>query len=329
MTETTISFFSGEDLKSILTMNECIEAMAQAFTYLSTGEARMPLRTALELEADNATSLFMPAYLPVESKVGIKTVNTNRNNPTRGLPLIHAMLMVFDAATGVPLAVMDAEHITAMRTGAVSGLATRLLSRPDSSTVAIIGTGTQGATQLEAVATVRNIKKVLVYDISTERASAFSTKMAKKLDLDVSVATSMDALKKVDIICTSTSSTTPVFTDSSLSEGTHINGVGSFKPTMAEIPPETISRSKVVVDQMEGCLAEAGDIIQPLQSGLITKDFLHGELGDVVTGKITSREQDDEITVFKSVGVAVQDLMTADLALKLAATNDIGTSLKL
>lgn len=329
MNTNTILFFSSDDVEKVLTMQQCIPAMKTAFSALSTGEAVMPLRSSLEMEADNATALFMPAYLPEIGKFSVKTVNMNRDNPGKGLHLIHAMMMVFDSNTGVPLAVMDAESITAMRTGAVSGLATSLLARADSAVAAVIGTGTQGETQLEAICSVRNIKKAYVFDIDVVRAKAFAQKMTQKLGIEVVAAESTADLKKADVVCTSTSSHSPVFDDEHLKKGVHINGVGSYKPTMAEIPPQTIARSKVYVDQLEGCLAEAGDILQPIEAGIITKDHIHGELGDLVTGKISGRENDEEVTVFKSVGVAVQDLIAANLVLKAAQEHNIGTSLSL
>lgn len=322
-------FFSSNDVEEILTVEKCIPAMKTAFSALSNGEAVMPLRSGLEMEADNATALFMPAYLPEIGRFSVKTVNMNRNNPGKGLHLIHAMMMIFDSDTGLPLAVMDAESITAMRTGAVSGLATSFLARTDSTIAAVIGTGTQGGTQLEAVCCVRDISKAYVFDIQADRAIVFAKKMAEKLQIEVVAAESAADLKKADIICTSTSSNNPVFDDLNLKKGVHINGVGSYKSTMAEIPQKTIARAKVYVDQLEGCLAEAGDLIQPIQAGIITRDHIHGELGDLVTGKITSRENEDEITVFKSVGVAVQDLIAASLILKEAQERNIGTNLTL
>ena len=329
MKENKILYFSGDDLTAILTMEKCIEAMSTAFRALSSGEAVMPLRTSLEMVADNATALFMPVYLPGISRVGVKTITLAGNNPARGLPLIHAMMMIFDSGTGMPLAVMDGEVITAMRTGAVSGLATSLLAKKDASIAAVIGTGHQGETQLEAVCTVRAIRKIYVFDLQTGRARAFAAKMQEKLHIEVVVAESAAALLNADVICTSTSSNSPVFDDVHVKSGAHINGVGSYKPDMAEIPSQTIARAKVVVDQLQGCLAEAGDLIQPIQRGIITKDHIHGELGELVTGKISSRENDDEITVFKSVGLAVQDLITADLVLKIAQEKNLGTSLSL
>jgi len=324
MIENRITFLSGDDLKAVLTMDKCIDAMRNAFKALSSGEAVMPLRTSLEMQPDNGTALFMPVYMPDISKVGVKAITMSRDNPGKGLPLIHAMMMVFDSSTGVPVAVMDGEIITAMRTGAVSGLATSLLAKKDSRVAAIIGTGNQGETQLEAVCCVRDIQTAYVFDIQKERAEAFALKMKKRLDIEVVAAESPETLEKADVICTATSSNNPVFNDIHLKPGAHINGVGSYKPEMAEIPPKSIARGKVVVDQLQGCLAEAGDIIQPIESGVITADHIHGALGDLVVGKIPARENENEITIFKSVGIAVQDLMTADLALKLANKSGVG-----
>lgn len=329
MNTNKLLFFSSADVENTLTMEQCIPAMKTAFSALSNGDAVMPLRSSLEMEPDNATALFMPAYLPEIGKFSVKTVNMNRNNPAKGLHLIHAMMMLFDSNTGMPLAVMDAESITALRTGAVSGLATSLLARPDAATAAVIGTGTQGETQLQAVCCVRAIKKAYVFDIQPDRARAFATKMSEKLMIEVVPAVSGADLENADVICTSTTSNSPVFNDVHIKKGVHINGVGSYKPTMAEIPPQTIARAKVYVDQMEGCLAEAGDLVQPIQAGIITKDHIYGELGDLVTGKISARENDEEITIFKSVGLAVQDLIAANLVLTIAQEKNIGMSLSL
>lgn len=324
-----IFVLSGQDLKKVLTMKDCIDEMRNAFTALSKGEVEVPLRTAIDMGPDNGGALFMPVYASNISRVGVKTVMINRDNPGKGLPFIHAMVMLFDSATGAPIALMDGEVITAMRTGAVSGLATTLLARDTSKVAAIIGTGTQGETQLEGVCCARKIDRAIVFDLQQDRAAAYAVKMSKKLDIEVVAATSPEMLSEADIVCTSTSSPKPVFMDSHLKKGTHINGVGSYRSDMAEIPPQTIQRAKLIVDQRQGCLAEAGDITQPIQQGLIAADHIHGELGEVVSGKVTSRVSENEITIFKSVGIAVQDLVTADLALKLARTSGVGMEITL
>ncbi len=325
MKENTLLILCGNELREILTMPACIDAMKDAFAALYNHEVDVPLRTGIDMQPDNGGALFMPVYSSAISRVGIKTVMINRDNPAKGLPFIHAMVMLFDSTTGAPVALMDGEVITAMRTGAVSGLATALLARKDAQVATIIGTGAQGRTQLEAVCSVRDIKKAYVLDLQRDRAEAYAATMSKKLDLEIIVADSQEeALSQADVICTSTSSQVPVFKDSFVKKGTHINGVGAYRTDMAEIPPETIQRAKVIVDQREGCLAEAGDLTQPINQGLITPEHLYGELGELVCEKIPGRENDQEITLFKTVGIAVQDLVTADLAITLATKAGIG-----
>lgn len=324
MKENKILVLSGKDLKKVLTMPDCISAMNDAFAALYNGEVTVPLRTSIDMVPDNGVALIMPVYSSSISRVAVKTVMINKDNPAKGLPFIHAMVMVFDSSTGAPIALVDGEVITAMRTGAVSGLATKFLAREDARVAAIIGTGAQGETQLEAVCCARAIEKVYVFDLQQERAEMFAVKMAKRLHLEVIAGPSQDALAEVDIVCTSTSSLRPVFSDTQIKRGTHINGVGSYRPDMAEIPAKTLQRAKIVVDQRQGCLAEAGDLIQAIEQGVFTAEHIHGELGEVVTGKIGKRENDEEITVFKTVGIAVQDLVTADLAITLARQAGLG-----
>ncbi len=329
MKDSSIRFFSGSDIRSLLTMERCIEGMRDAFSALSSGEVVMPVRTRVDMQPDNANALFMPVYMPSISRVGLKVVTNNIDNPARGLPMIHALMMIFDSNTGAPLAVLDGEAITAMRTGAVSGLATALLARESSQTAAIIGTGIQGETQLEAVCSVRRITRAYVFDLQPEKAKAFATKMSDRLSIEVMTAASPAILREADVVCTATPSRKPVFDDTFLSPGTHLNAVGAYTPEMVEIPPETIARAKVVVDQRECCLAEAGDILQPIQKNIITADHIHGELGEVVTGKIPARENDEEITVFKSVGVGVQDLVSADLVVRKGVEKGRGSIVSL
>lgn len=329
MKDSTIRFFSGSDIRALLTMEDCIEAMKSAFSALSRGEVVMPVRSRLEMLPDNANALFMPVYMPTINRVGVKSLTNCIDNPQKGLPMIHALMTIFDSSTGAPLAILDGEAITAMRTGAVSGLATSFLARESSRTAAIIGTGFQAETQLIAICTVRPITKAYVFDLLTEKAEAFAGKMRERLNIEVLVAASPAVLQEADVVCTATPSRQPVFDDAFLKPGTHINAVGAYKPDMVEIPPETIIRAKIVVDQRDGCLAEAGDILGPLEKKLITADHIHGELGEVVTGRIVARENEDEITVFKSVGVAVQDLVSADLVLRKGLEQGIGTELSL
>jgi ornithine cyclodeaminase/alanine dehydrogenase-like protein (mu-crystallin family) len=329
MSKNSILFLSAGDVEKAIGMREAISAMEDAFLHLASGEAVVPLRSHLAMPEDNAEALFMPAYLPYLSKISLKTVTINKGNLDRGLPMIQAMVTLFDSTTGSPLAVMDGEYLTALRTGAVSGLATNMLARKDAEVAAIIGTGAQGKTQLEAICEVRDIRKAIAFDLNKESANIFAEEMSKKLGIEVVPATSPQDLSLADIICTATSSIQPVFDDANLKRGVHINGVGSYRPDMCEIPANTIMRAKVVIDQATAALAEAGDLLQPIENGLITPDHIHAELGEILEGKKVKRESDEEITVFKSVGVAVQDLSAANRVLERARELGLGTEVNM
>ncbi len=325
MSTKPIRILSSEDIRRALSMAEAINAMEEAFSQLSSSEAIVPLRVGIDMPKTNGNALFMPVYLPIIDKVGVKVVSIFKDNPKIGLPMIDALVMVMDAANGQPLAVMNGEVLTAMRTGAASGLATRLLSRENSQVAAIIGAGAQAYTQLEAVCSVRDIKHAFVMDIETERAERFAETMSEKLSLPVEVLKDESALKEADIICTATSSSDPVLNDAGLKPGVHINGIGSYKPHMREIPEDTVIRAKVIVDSRSACLSEAGDLIQPIKNGKITEEHIHAELGEIVNGTKTGRTDEEEITIFKSVGNAVQDLAAANLVLKKAEEINLGT----
>jgi len=325
MSTKTIRILSSEDIKKALSMAEAVNAMEKAFSQLSGGQATVPLRVGIDMPKTAGTALFMPVYLPDIDKAGVKVVSVFRDNPQIGLPMIDALVMVMNAANGQPLAVMNGEVLTAMRTGAASGLATRLLSRKNSQVAAIIGAGAQAYTQLEAVCSVRDIKHVFIMDIEADRAEKFANEMSEKLSLSIEVIRDESKLKEADIICTATSSFTPVFKDINLKPGVHINGIGSYKPPMQEIPEDTIVRAKVVVDSREACLSEAGDLIQPLKNGRITEKHIHAELGEIVNGVKTGRVDEEEITLFKSVGNAVQDLAAANIVVQKAEEMGLGT----
>jgi alanine dehydrogenase len=328
-----LRILSGGDVRRAVRMAEAIQAVKEAYIQLSTGQAVVPLRTPVEVEKRDAVTLFMPAYLAASDAMGAKIVSVFPGNPAEGLPLIHAVVIVVDAETGRPVALMDGTHLTALRTGAASGAATDLLARPDARVAAIFGAGAQARTQLEAICTVRPIEKVWVYDTVPEAALAYVEEMkghGRPVPTDVMVAASpAQAVGEADVICTATTSTTPVFDDAHLKPGVHINGIGSYTPEMQEVPAETVARARVVVDSRSASLAEAGDLIVPLAEGLITKAGIHGEIGEVAAGRISGRGSDQEITFFKSVGVAVQDVAVADLILRRAAEMGLGVEVDL
>jgi alanine dehydrogenase len=324
-----ILFLSKDDVKKALTMDMAIEAMEDAFSQLSAKEAIVPERIHIDQKEHNSTALFMPVYLPNKKKKGLKLVSLSNNNPAKGLPLIQALVMVIDSATGAPLAIMDGSYLTAIRTGAASGLATKILSRKNANTVAIFGAGVQGRTQLEAVCAVREIKRALIFDIDSKQAERFSDEMSKKLSIEINKTSSLSKLKAADIICTATTSSKPVFSHQDIKEGVHINAVGVYKPDMHEIPEETVISSKIVVDEVKSALSEAGDILIPMYKGKFNESHIHAEIGEIVKGAKTGRQDEKEITLFKSVGNAVQDIAVADILIDYARKNNLGTKVTL
>jgi ornithine cyclodeaminase len=322
-----VLLLTAEDVRKALPMNEAIEAMKSAYAALSDGKAVVPLRTRLPIPGSEALSLFMPAY--VHSAEGqalaIKVVSLFPTNPARGLAYIQAAVLVFDPETGRAIALLEGSSLTAIRTGAAGGAAIDLLARKDSKIAAIFGAGAQGRTQLEAACTARKIETAFVFDADREKAVAFAEEMKSALTKDIRVAQSArEAIESADIICTATTATKPVFADKDLKAGTHISAVGSYTPEMQEVPAETLQRAKIFVDSRAASLEEAGDLIQPIRAGLFDEAHICGELGEVVSGRISGRQSNEEITYFKSVGIAVQDAMAAQLALTNARKMNIG-----
>jgi alanine dehydrogenase len=321
---------SNQDIRRALPMHQAIETMKRAFAQLSTGQADVPLRAVLDVPRHNGVTLVMPGYLAADDQMAVKVVSVFNDNPATGLPLIHALVVVVDATTGAPAAVLDGTYLTALRTGAASGAATDLLAKQDACTAAIFGAGVQGRTQLEAVCAARPIKEAWIYDLATERAGAYAAEMSGRLSISISVAKSpAEAVRRADVICTATTASKPVFQDEHVQPGTHINAVGAYTPQMQEIPPETVLRAKVVIDHRESSMAEAGDLLIPLEQGLMTEDHIYAELGEIAAGTKPGRTSPQEITFFKSVGVAVQDVAAAGAVLAAAQRLGLGTEVTL
>ena len=323
--------FSSADIRAAVPMARAIEAMKDVYVQVSSGQAVVPLRLSLAVEKHSGTTLVMPAYLSGSGALGAKIVSVFPRNKERGLPTTNALVVLIDDRTGIPLAILDGRTITALRTGAASGVATDVLARRNSETLALFGAGAQARTQLEAVATVRAIRKVWVYDADRRTAEAFCAEIeARGGPGACEVASSPDrATAEADIIATATTSTRPVFRDADIKPGTHINAVGSFKPDVQEIPEETVARAKVIVDSREAALAETGDLIIPLKHGVIGPAHIHAELGEVLSRRAAGRISDDEVTLFKSVGLAAQDLAVAEIVVAAADRLGLGTTVDL
>ncbi|MCA9912099.1 MAG: ornithine cyclodeaminase family protein [Anaerolineae bacterium] len=319
---------SASDVTRALPMPDCIAAMKSAYSQLSAGEAVTPLRS--RVQAEDGTVLVMPAYLQQSHDLGLKVVTIFPDNPAKNLPMIHAAVLVLDAENGQPLALLEGGTLTAIRTGAGSGAATDLLAREDASSVAIIGSGVQAKSHLQAVCAVRQIKRAFVYSRTTSNARAFAAAMAGQPTMPTEIIVSdtpEEAVSQADIICTTTTSSTPVFDGHAIKPGTHINAVGSYTPQMQEVDEVTLQRSLIVVDSREASLAEAGELIIALNNGSITQDSVHAEIGDILNGAKSGRTSSEQITYFKSVGVAAQDAAAASVALRNATMHNLGTVL--
>ena len=308
---------SDSDVERLLPMEEAVEVVEDAFRKLYEGRAKMPLRVQVDVERYNGVFLLMPAYIDGMDSLATKLVSFYPENPKLGLPTVVAHVVVCDPRTGRVVAVLEANKLTAIRTGAASGVATKHLAREDAEVLAVVGCGVQGRTQAMGVCAVRPVREVWAYDIVRERAERYAREMGERLGLPVRVAESAEeAVRRADVVCTATTSKTPVVRRGWLKPGVHINAIGSFRPDMRELDGRTVAEAKVVVDKREAALAEAGDIIIPIKQGLITEGHIYAELGEIVSGAKPGRTSDEEITVFKSVGLAIQDASTASYVVR-------------
>jgi len=329
-----LQLYSAADVNRALPMAEAIEGVKVGYVQLSAGRVQSPLRTPLNVSPGDVT-LIMPFYAPPAAEadsgaLGLKLVSVFGSNTGRGLPLIHSIVMAVDASSGAPLALIEGGSLTAIRTGAASGAATDVLARPDASVVAIFGSGVQARRQLEAVCTVRPIECAYVYSLMG--AEAFAAEMSGRgpiPDEIIIAATPREALAAADVVCAATTTRTPVFDGNDVRPGTHINGIGSFTPEMQEIDALTVRRASVFVDSVEAALAEAGDLIIPLNAGEIDLDHISAELGEVIAGHKPGRTSAEQITFFKSVGVSVQDAMAARIILRNGPALGLGAAVEL
>ena len=327
---TEILILKESDISSMITMSDIIEADKEALSIYSSHKSNIPLRSNLDIPEYKGQCLFMNGYAAPAKALGVKIVSVYPENINKNLTSVPATMVLVDAETGVVNSLIDGTYLTRLRTGAISGLATDILSRKDSKILALFGTGGQAVTQLEAVLTVRKIEEVRVFDIFQDRAKEFAKKMSekfsKKFNVRIIAAESSDkAIENADIITTVTTSKKPVFDANKVKKNVHINGVGSYTPDMQEIPEDILVKAnKIYVDTRDGAINESGDLITPIKKGLIKKEKINGELGEVINGQNKGRENDDEMTFFKTTGSAVLDLVAAQKIYEMAKTKGVG-----
>ena len=311
-------------------MTDAVASVKRAFVALSTGRADVPLRLSLAEPKYSGTTLVMPGYLHDEDAVAVKIASVHHRNRDKQLPSIHALVVLIDPSTGEPLALMDGSYLTALRTGAASGAATDLLARPNAKTAAVFGAGAQGRMQLLGICAVRAIERLWLVDPNPHKVEALKREMRDLGPEIIAARTPSEAVMEADIVCTATTSTTPVFDGNDLRPDAHINAIGSYRPEMQEVDVTTITRaSKIVVDSRVAALSEAGDLIIPLRNGQINTSSIYGELGEIAAGTLSGREHKDEITFFKSVGNAAQDVCVAREVYDRALAAGLGTSIEL
>ena len=306
-----MKLIKAEEIRRHYSMKQAIAAMERAFISLSSGECFIPMRVVTRLPAHELLMLYKPAFVEKDKQATVKFITQRERSHIAGIPAIQGIIMVIDSVTGEIISIMDGGHITALRTGAASGLATRYLAAGSAQTMALFGCGTQGKTQIEAVMCERDIKKILVFDIIRERASRFIEELQGELTAEMVLCEDTSIIKEADIITTATNATAPLFKREDVKKGAHINAIGSFRPQMQELDPRLIRDARVFLDQREQGLKESGDLIKPIRDGIIRESHIAGEIGDLLLDRIAGRESEDQITIFKSVGVAIQDYAVA------------------
>lgn len=324
---------SGMELERALPMREAVETMKDAFACLSGGHVANPTRMVLGLPRENAQALCMPAYMgpqgSLPAALGTKLVTVFPQNPRRRKPSIHGLMVLFHPQSGEPVALIDGEALTAWRTGAASGAATDLLANTDAKIGALFGTAAQAETQALAVDCVRVLQEIRVYSRDPDHRAAFIKKMQVKLQAKLVEAHSPEyAVEGADVICTATNSTAPIFPGELVKPGAHLNAVGSYRHEMRELDTATVSKARVFVDAREAAQAEAGDLEHARQEG-VTQPENWIEVGEVVTDPQKGRHKAQEITLFKSVGVAVQDIAAASLAMVRGRQLGLGKTIEI
>lgn len=319
-----------DHVKSLLPMPALITAMETAVARFSAGEVLQPVRTVLNVGPTRAFFGLMPAYIEQPARLGAKLVTVFNENHKRGLPSHLATILLLDPDTGALLALMDGRYITEARTAAVSAVSARQLARADAAVLAIIGSGVQARSHLEACAEVRSLREARVWSPNPRSRARFVEEMSGRVAVRIhDCQTAEEAVTGADLVVLATSSTTPVIEASWVAPGTHVISVGACRPNEREMPPDLVSRARLFVDSREAAVVEAGDVVMNIAEGRFTAEHIAGELGELVLGRVPGRTSVEEITIFKSLGMAVEDVVAADLVFRKAVETGAGTELTL
>ena len=319
-----------EDVARLLPMAECIELMAGAFRALANDDAVLPLRSKMWLPDRSGVLGLMPGYLGSPRALGIKVISVMPGNHGTPFDSHQGAVLLFEPEHGRLVSILDASAITAIRTAAASGLATRLLAREDAGDLALLGSGVQAGTHLEAMRAVRTLRRLRVWSQHPERAREFAERASRTWGRTAeAMSSAREAVEGADLVCTATSAREPVLEGAWLAEGAHVNAVGSSVSTSRELDSQAVARGRLFVDRRESAVNESGDYLIPLAEGAISPDHIRGELADLVTGRVEGRRRPDEITIFKSLGLAIEDLAAAHHVHRKALAAGAGTAVDL
>ncbi|KPJ93463.1 MAG: hypothetical protein AMS18_05690 [Gemmatimonas sp. SG8_17] len=326
----SVLIISQAQVRQLLLMDECIELMHMAFTALARETAIVPLRPIMRLPHKRGVLALMPGYSSNPEALAVKAIAVFPGNLGTSYDSHQGAVLLFDVNDGRLLSVMDASEVTAIRTAAASAVATELLAHQTAEELAILGSGVQARTHLEAMLAVRNIRRVRVWSRSPERAHAFSERERERFNVQFEVATdAAQAVYGAGVICTATAAREPVLLGEWLSSGAHINAVGSASPVMRELDTAAVRNARLFVDSRESAVNEAGDFLIPLKEGAIREDHILAEIGEILEGTAQGRTHDDEITLFKSLGLGIQDVLAADHIYAKAKDLGVGTEVDL
>ncbi|MDD5473409.1 MAG: alanine dehydrogenase [Candidatus Methanoperedens sp.] len=325
--ENQILWLNRKEVESLLDMKGTLKVVEEAFRQHGLKKVQMPSKLYLYFKKHNGDLRTMPAYLEEQDITGVKIVNVHPDNPKKGLPTVMALVILNSTETGAPIAIMDGTYLTDMRTGAAGGVAVKYLARKNSKTVGFVGTGNQAKTQLLAISEIIDIGEIKAASASEKGTLAFRDDMEKKVGCDIIVKKSIKDVCDCDILVTTTPSREPVVKDEWISEGTHINAIGADAKGKEELDPMILKRAKIVVDDIPQA-SHSGEVNVPLSKGLISKNDIFCELGEVITGKKKARTSDSDITVFDSTGLAIQDVATADMVYRKALEANMGMKLQ-
>jgi ornithine cyclodeaminase len=327
----SVRVLSGEDVRAALTMSECIEAMDVVLRELAAGELYLPLRSVVRPPKSQSLMGLMTAHRAGSAPAyGLKAVAIFPENPSRGLDAHQGVVVVFDGEDGHVRGIVDASAVTAIRTAAVSAVATRALAQDGAATLAVLGAGVQAAAHIEAMAMVLPLERVRIYSRRPERAAQLAAETAERYAWDASAAASVEeALREAAVVVTATTAREPIVERAWLAPGAHVNAVGSSIPTTRELDGATMAAARIVVDARESALSESGDVLLAMREGTLAEDVSLVELGEVLSGSAPGRAGAEDLTVFVSLGLAVEDLAAAELALRVAEQAGLGTEVAL